>query len=54
MQKRDDVFRQRQLNHYNIGVGMEGKDNWAHLASLILKKGDDYEFKKRTRLKIKK
>ena len=27
-------FRQRQLNHYNIGVG-RGEDNWTHHASLI-------------------
>ena len=38
-------------NHYNIGVGIGGKDNWTHHASLISKKEDDLWMKKRMRRK---
>ena len=36
----NQIFRQRGLNQYNVGVGW-GKDNWTHHASLILENEDD-------------
>ena len=35
--RKEDIFMQKRLNHYNIGVGRE-KDNWTHYAALISKK----------------
>ena len=49
MCRKDDIFRQRRLIHYNIGVGMGGKI----IGSIILKKEEmTSELKKRKRKKI--
>ena len=45
MCRKEDIFRQRRLNHYDIGVG-RGKDNWTHHASIILQMEDDLWMKK--------